>query len=170
MRHQPETIGIELDQNGWADIDELIEKSNLYNHQYGIKINRVLLNHIVATNAKQRFAINETSNKIRANQGHSIDINLGYINQKPPEILYHGTSKNTVDAILKDGLKKQNRQHVHLSKDIETAIQVGQRHGKPFVFIVLAETMYNDNYAFYISDNGVWLTDYVPVKYLKPYQ
>lgn len=163
LRHQPQTIGIQLDQNGWTDIKELLEKAN--NH--GVQLDREVLNHIVATNSKKRFAINDALDKIRASQGHSIEIELGYINQKPPEILFHGTGENSVQSILAKGLEKQSRQHVHLSSDIETAIKVGQRHGKPFVFNVLAEQMYNDNFVFFISDNGVWLTDCVPPNYLK---
>jgi putative RNA 2'-phosphotransferase len=163
LRHQPETIGLQLDQNGWTDIKELLEKVN--NH--GVQLDREVLNHIVATNSKKRFAVNDALDKIRASQGHSIEIELGYINQKPPDILFHGTSENSVQSILAKGLEKQSRQHVHLSSDIEAAIKVGQRHGKPFVFKVLAEQMYNDNFVFFISDNGVWLTDYVPSNYLK---
>lgn len=163
LRHQPETITIQLDKNGWTDVNELIEKAN----NYGIKFDRETLNHIVATNPKKRFAFNHTLDKIRASQGHSVEIELGYTNQKPPEILFHGTAEKFVQSILNVGLEKRNRQHVHLSSDLETAIKVGQRHGKPFIFNVLAEQMYNDNFQFYISDNGVWLTDNVPTKYLK---
>ena len=163
LRHQPETIGIQLDQNGWTDVKDLIEKAN-YN---GLKFDRETLNYIVATNEKKRFAFNETLDKIRASQGHSIEIELGYNNQKPPEILYHGTGEKSVQSIVDTGLEKRSRQHVHLSRDIETAIKVGQRHGKPFVFKVLAGQMYNDNFQFFISENGVWLTDNVPTKYLK---
>jgi putative RNA 2'-phosphotransferase len=163
LRHQPETIDIQLDQNGWTDVNELIEKAN----KYGIKFDRETLNHIVAANTKKRFAFNETLDKIRASQGHSIEIELGYTNEKPPEILYHGTGEKSVQSIIETGLEKRSRQHVHLSSDIETALKVGQRHGKPFVFKVLAEQMYNDNFQFFISDNGVWLIDNVPTKYLK---
>jgi len=163
LRHQPETIGIQLDQRGWTDIDELIEKAN----SYGVKFDREILNHIVATNSKKRFAFNNTFDKIRASQEHSVEIELGYTNQKPPEILFHGTGEKSVQSILDTGLEKRNRQHVHLSSDFDTAVKVGQRHGKPFVFKVLAERMYNDNFQFFISDNGVWLTDHVPTKYLK---
>jgi len=163
LRHQPETIGIQLDKNGWTDVGELIEKANIY----GVKFDRETLNYIVKTNSKRRFAFNNEHNKIRASQGHSIMIELGHTNQKPPEILYHGTGEESVQSILETGLEKRSRQHVHLSGDIETAIKVGQRHGKPFVFSVLAEQMYNDNFQFFISDNGVWLTDNVPTKYLK---
>ena len=163
LRHKPETIGIQLDQNGWADVDKLLEKSN----SYGVRIDRETLNHIVATNSKKRFAFNESFDKIRASQGHSVDIELGYISQKPPEILYHGTGESSVQSILETGLAKRNRQHVHLSSDIKTAIKVGQRHGKPVVLKVLAGKMYDDKFEFFLSDNGVWLTDNVPAKYLK---
>ncbi len=163
LRHQPETINIQLDQNGWTDVDELIEKAN----NYGVRFDRELLNHIVETNSKKRFAFNETLDKLRASQGHSVEIELGYINKQPPEILFHGTSEKSIQSILETGLEKQSRQHVHLSSDIETAIKVGQRHGKPYVFKVLAEQMYKDNFEFFISENDVWLTDYVPIKYLK---
>lgn len=162
LRHQPEMIGIQLDANGWANVNELLEKAN----KYGVKIDREILNHIVETNSKKRFAFNNTLDKIRASQGHSIEIELGYTNQKPPEILYHGTGEKSVQSILKTGLEKRSRQHVHLSSDIETAVKVGQRHGKPVVFIVLAGQMYEDKYQFFLSDNGVWLTDKVPIKYL----
>jgi len=163
LRHQPETIGIQLDQSGWTDIAELIEKAN----NYGVKFDREILNHVVATNSKKRFAFNDTLDKIRASQGHSVEIELGYINQKPPETLFHGTGEKSVQSILDTGLERRNRQPVHLSSDFDTAIKVGQRHGKPFVFKVLAEQMYNDNFQFFISDNGVWLTEHVPIKYLK---
>lgn len=163
LRHQPEKIDIQLDPNGWTDINELIEKVN----NYGIHLDKEILHHIVATNSKKRFALNDTLDKIRASQGHSIEIELGYTNQQPPEFLYHGTSEKSVQSILETGLERRNRQHVHLSNDIETALKVGQRHGKPFIFKVLAEEMYNNNFQFYLSDNGVWLTNHVPAKYLK---
>lgn len=163
LRHKPETIGIQPDQQGWVMVDELLEKTN----RYGITLDRATLDHIVETNSKKRFAFNEALDKIRASQGHSIDIELGYANQQPPDILYHGTGAKSVQSILNTGLEKRGRLHVHLSKDMETAIQVGQRHGKPVVFKVLAGQMYQDSFMFYISDNGVWLTDCVPVKYLQ---
>src|SRR6185437_2977524 len=130
LRHQPETIGIELDQNGWTDVNLLIEKANIY----GIQFDKKTLKHVVETNSKKRFDFNETLDKIRASQGHSVEIELGYSNQKPPKILFHGTGEKSVKSILDAGLKKRSRQHVHLSSNFETAIKVGQRHGKPFVF------------------------------------
>lgn len=163
LRHQPETIGIELDQNGWTDVHLLIENSS----KHGVKFNLETLKYVVETNSKKRFAFNDSHDKIRASQGHSINIELGYSNQKPPEILYHGTAERFVESILKNGLDKQKRQHVHLSSDIETAIKVGQRHGKPIVLSVFAEQMHKDNFEFYLSENAVWLTDSVPIQYLK---
>ena len=165
LRHQPAAIGIQLDQNGWADVKDLIQKAN----DHGIRFDRETLNHLVATNSKKRFAFNDTYERIRASQGHTIDIELGYNSQKPPQILFHGTSENSVQSILDSGLKKQSRQYVHLSRDSETAIKVGQRHGKPVVFKVFAEEMYNENFQFFLSDNGVWLTDNVSAKYLNRY-
>lgn len=163
LRHQPETIDIELDNNGWVAVDELIHKSN----EKGVVFDRELLFFLVETNAKKRFALNETKDKIRACQGHSIAIELGYENQEPPEILFHGTGQQSIESILKTGLEKRARQHVHLSKDVETAIKVGQRHGKPVVLKVLATQMYQANYSFYLAENGVWLTDFVPANYLE---
>ena len=163
LRHQPETIGIILDENGWTDVETLIEISN----NNGVYFDKIILNHIVETNTKKRFAFNESNEKIRANQGHSIEIELGLVSQKPPTILYHGTGQKSVNSIKLTGLEKRQRHQVHLSKDIETAIAVGQRHGRPFVFEVLAEQMYMDKYEFFLSENGVWLTDKVPTKYLK---
>lgn len=162
LRHQPETIGIELDSNGWTDVTTLIEKVNAAN----TPINFEILKHLVDTNPKKRFAFNDTLDKIRANQGHSIDVELGYVPQEPPAILYHGTSEKTAAVILQNGLHKMNRHHVHLSADIETAIKVGQRHGKPVVFSVRAKEMFIKKYEFFLSDNGVWLTDYVPANFL----
>lgn len=163
LRHQPELIGIQLDANGWTDTDILIERSV----QHGVKFDREILKHIVATNSKKRFAFNQDSTMIRASQGHSVEVDLGYVKQQPPEILYHGTGENSVSSILQSGLEKRSRQHVHLSSEKETAFKVGQRHGKPFIFTVDAGKMHADDFAFFLSANGVWLTDHVPVKYLK---
>ena len=162
LRHQPETIGIQLDQNGWVGVRELIDKAV----QHGIGIDQSKLDYIVENNSKKRFAYNSSGDQIRASQGHSVSIELGYQSQVPPDVLYHGTGEKSVSSILTTGLEKRSRQHVHLSKDIETAIQVGQRHGKPVVLKVHAYQMHEDHFIFYISDNGVWLTDQVPVKYL----
>lgn len=163
LRHQPETINITLDENGWTDTQTLIEK--ISQTEFSFDFNT--LKHIVDTNSKKRFAFNATWDKIRANQGHSVEVELGYIYKNPPRVLFHGTGQKSVTSILKTGLQKRKRHHVHLSADIETAIKVGQRHGKSFVFEVLAEEMFSNNYEFYLSANGVWLTDNVPVQYLK---
>ena len=162
LRHQPEAIGIELDGNGWTDIDLLIQKSA----KAGLTITPSLLKHIVVTNSKKRFAIDEAGNKIRANQGHSVAVELGFKPQEPPKILYHGTSVKSVEHILKTGLEKRSRHHVHLSTELETATSVGKRYGKPFIFNVLAGEMSRDGFEFFVSENGVWLTDHVPAKYL----
>ena len=163
LRHQPEQIGLDLDSNGWVDINSLIQKCN----QSNIPLTIDILKHVVETNSKKRFAFNEQQNKIRANQGHSIEVELELKPIEPPIILYHGTAKRFISSILGKGLIKQQRQHVHLSSNIETALNVGQRHGQPFIFEILAQKMFSDNYNFFLSDNGVWLTDNVPTKYLK---
>lgn len=162
LRHKPETIGIELDNGGWVNILELIQKSN----QFGVDLDFEILKNIVETNDKKRFSISKDFKRIRANQGHSINVDLGYKNQEPPKFLFHGTGEKSVDSIKQNGLQKRSRQHVHLSSELETAIKVGQRHGKPFVFKVKSKEMFDDGFKFYISDNGVWLTEEVPKQYL----
>lgn len=163
LRHKPETIGLELDANGWADTAELINKMN----SNGKGITFEVLDYVVATNSKKRFAFNDDKTKIRASQGHSIAVDLQLQPVKPPAQLYHGTSVQSVSSILETGLEKRGRQHVHLSPDIETAMTVGSRHGKPAVFVVDAATMEEDGFDFYLSENKVWLTERVPVKYLR---
>jgi len=159
LRHQPEKIGLELDSNGWADINELMEKSKK------VKLTQELMEEVVAKNNKQRFIIKD--GKIRANQGHSIEIDLALEAVKPTDILYHGTATRFLKSIMKEGLTKQSRQHVHLSKDIETATMVGKRHGKVVILEVDAKKMFEEGYAFYVSENGVWLTDRVGVEFLR---
>jgi putative RNA 2'-phosphotransferase len=163
LRHNPQQIGLELDTNGWADVNSLIEKCSLAN----IPLTLDILKHIVETNSKKRFAFNENETRIRASQGHSIEVELALKPIKPPSVLYHGTAARFVPSILENGLTKQQRQHVHLSLNIETAIDVGRRHGKPVVFEIAAQQMFEDNYQFFLSDNGVWLTGNVLPKYLK---
>ncbi len=161
LRHKPEEVGLELNNNGWADTSELINKLN----QKGKQIDFETLDLLVQNSDKQRFAFNEDKTKIRANQGHSISIDLGYKQKTPPEFLYHGTASRFMDSIYKQGIQKQNRHHVHLSKDINTAVSVGKRHGKPVVLKVLAAQMLQEDFVFYESKNGVWLTDEVPTKF-----
>jgi putative RNA 2'-phosphotransferase len=164
LRHKPEVVGIELDENGWTDVSVLIQKCNAY----GIHFDFPMLKHVVDTNNKKRFSFDDSLTKIRASQGHSINIDLGYEPKIPPEILFHGTGLKFVESILNTGLEKRNRNHVHLSIDIETAVNVGKRHGKPVVFKIFSGNMVKDcDYKFYLSDNGVWLTDNVPPKYLE---
>ena len=129
-------------------------------------ITRELLDHVAETNDKKRFIISDDGAKIRANQGHSIAINLDLPPIPPPANLFHGTATRFIEAIFKDGLKKMNRQHVHLSADIETAQKVGARHGKPIILLLDTKTMAEAGFEFYLSKNDVWLTDNVPVEYL----
>lgn len=167
LRHKPETVGLQLDSQGWVGVDQLILAINQAEFPpTEIPLTRETLETVVATNNKKRFIFSEDGTLIRANQGHSIPINLGLDPQVPPQILYHGTAKDTVPLIQADGLLKMNRQHVHLSKDPLTAHQVGQRHGKPVVLEILAEKMHEAGHSFYCSENGVWLTSTVPVEYI----
>ncbi len=163
LRHNPGLISLELDENGWANVDELILRMN--NH--GKFMDFETLKNVVENNNKQRFTFNQDLTKIRANQGHSIPVDLELNEVEPVRDLYHGTVQDFMDAILKDGLKKMNRTHVHLSKDIDTAIIVAQRRGKPIVLQIDACQMHKDGYKFYLSKNEVWLTDHVLPKYLK---
>lgn len=165
LRHKPEHIGLQLDPQGWASVEELLSKLNAS----GTSIDRATLEEIVATNNKKRFAFSDDQTLIRASQGHSIEINLQLQPSQPPDTLYHGTAEKYFESIMAQGLKKQNRQHVHLSSELSTAKAVGSRHGKPVVLLVNAKQMNIDGHVFYLSDNGVWLTEEVPVVYLNPY-
>lgn len=162
LRHKPEEIGLELDANGWADTDELIRKIN----EKGGGLTLPLLEEIVATNDKKRFAFNADQSKIRASQGHSVEIELGLNPVIPPSFLFHGTAAKNLPSILATGLVSQQRQHVHLSAATETARQVGSRHGKPVVLTIDSGAMYRDGHLFYLSENNVWLTDSVPRQYI----
>lgn len=160
LRHKLETIGITLDEHGWADVEKLIA---------GIRavcfFDRDMLEKIVANN-KQRFAFNEARTKIRANQGHSVQVDMELQGQEPPEILFHGTGRKYVDNILRAGLLSRTRLYVHFSADREIAVQVGSRHGQPVVLTVQVGQMHRDGHMFYRSANGVWLTKAVPAAYL----
>jgi len=164
LRHRPEMVGIVLDENGWTDVQTLIHKCDVY--AVGVKFNFDDLKYVVATNNKKRFSFNEDFSKIRASQGHSVEVDLGYKPQQPPEKLYHGTGRNSVSSILKTGLEKRGRQHVHLCINSGVARTVGARHGVPVVFVVDSGDMARDGFEFFLSDNGVWLTDNVPRKYI----
>jgi len=163
LRHKPEEINIQLNENGWANVDELIEKSNAH----GIVLDIELLEEIVFTNDKKRFSFNEDGTMIRANQGHSVEIDLALTSCIPPENLYHGTVGKFIDAIKQTGLQKMNRQYVHLCKDIETAKKVGARRGKPIILIIDSNKMHQNGYKFFVSENGVWLTDNVPANFIE---
>lgn len=162
LRHKPETIGLQLNENGWANVQELIQKIN----NNGTEVNFDIINTVVDTNDKKRFSFNEDKTMIRANQGHSIEVELNLNAVAPPNILYHGTAEKFVERILKEGLKKQQRQHVHLSLLQETAKAVGSRHGKPVILTIDAKAMAVDHFTFFLSDNNVWLVDSVPVEYI----
>lgn len=162
LRHKPDEIGLIIDNEGWARVDELISKMN----KKGIVVNFQIIDEVVQTNDKKRFAFNEDKTLIRANQGHSIEIELNLTAVTPPDTLYHGTAEKYLESILRTGLQKQRRQHVHLSATVETAKAVGGRHGKPVILIVDAKAMYKAGLEFYLSENKVWLTDAVPVEYI----
>ena len=161
LRHKPETIDITLDEHGWANINELIEGVNKT-----YKLDMEMLEEIVANDDKQRYSFNEDKTLIRANQGHSIDVDVELEEVEPPEYLWHGTGEKYVDSIREIGIIAKSRLYVHLSDSYGTAILVGKRHGKPMVFCVKSKQMYEDGYKFYKSKNGVWLTKFVPVEYL----
>jgi len=163
LRHNPGMISLSLDKNGWANLDELIDKASKKRMSY----TQEEIEEIVKTCNKQRFALNDDKTKIRANQGHSlktIDLELEAVT--PPEYLYHGTVAKFMENIRTKGLLKMSRQHVHMSKDLETAINVGSRRGKPIILNLRTGAMHKDGYIFHCSKNGVWLTNQVPVKYI----
>ena len=162
LRHKPEVIGIHLDEHGWAKVDELI--AGISKKQ---EFNMDILEEIVRTDNKQRYSFNEDKTLIRANQGHSIPVDVELKEAVPPEELWHGTGEKYVESIDKMGLLPKSRLYVHLSKEKDTAIKVGSRHGIPVLYIVKSGEMSRDGYKFYLSENGVWLTKEVPIKYLE---
>ena len=160
LRHKPEAIGITLDEHGWANVDDLI--AGIAKTQ---PIDMAMLEQIVAEDEKQRYSFNDDKTLIRANQGHSIPVDVELEEKEPPEVLYHGTGEKYVDSIDAQGLIPKSRLYVHLSSDKNTAVKVGQRHGKPVIYIVNSGEMFRDGYKFYQSVNGVWLTKEVPLSY-----
>ena len=162
LRHKPEVIGISIDEHGWANVEELIQGIAKNNPGFNMEA----LEEIVKTDNKQRYSFNDDKTLIRANQGHSVQVDVDLEEKEPPNILYHGTGEKYVTSIDQDGLIPKSRLYVHLSKDIETARSVGKRHGKEIIYFVNSAQMYKDGYRFYLSKNGVWLTKKVPVKYL----
>lgn len=162
LRHKPETIGITLDEHGWANVDELIAGVSKTH-----PLDMAGLERIVAEDEKQRYSFNDDKTLIRANQGHSIPVDVELEEVCPPEVLYHGTGEKYTPSIEEHGLIPKSRLYVHLSGDEDTARKVGQRHGKPVIYTVKSGEMYRDGIVFYRSVNGVWLTKAVPVKYLE---
>ena len=162
LRHKPDVIGITLDEHGWANVDELIAGVSKTH-----PLTMATLEQIVAEDEKQRYSFNEDKTLIRANQGHSIPVDVELEEKEPPEILFHGTGEKYVDSINREGLIPKSRLYVHLSANEETAFKVGQRHGKPVIFTVKSGEMHRDGYKFYCSVNGVWLTKSVPIEYLE---
>ncbi|MFK8113601.1 MAG: RNA 2'-phosphotransferase [Rubripirellula sp.] len=162
LRHQPTLIGIELDESGWIEVSVLLEAIA----RHGKTLTLEQLEFVVADNDKQRFAFSEDRQRIRANQGHSVEVTLGYEPAVPPEILYHGAPEKFVSSIRKDGLKKMKRHDVHLHEDSEVAEQVGRRRGSPVILTIRSGDMHRDGYEFTVSPNHVWLTDHVPSDYL----
>ncbi len=163
LRHKPDVIGISLDEHGWANVSELIEGIN---KAEGYSIDMETLEEIVRTDNKQRYSFNDDKTLIRANQGHSINVDVELKECEPPEQLFHGTGEKFVASIRKEGLIPKSRLYVHLSKDKETAEKVGARHGKPHIFFVHSGKMFRAGYKFYLSENGVWLTKSVPPEFL----
>ncbi|GGQ12057.1 putative RNA 2'-phosphotransferase [Streptomyces roseolilacinus] len=161
LRHQPERIGLVLDPQGWVAVDELLRAMD----RHGMPVSRAELEHVVATNDKRRFAVD--GDRIRASQGHTVDVDLGLPPATPPAHLHHGTVAPCLGAIRAEGLRPMNRHHVHLSPDRETASRVGARRGRPVVLTVEAGAMHDDGHVFHVSANGVWLTDAVPPRYLR---
>ena len=162
LRHKPSTIGLSLDAAGWANVDELLARAAAANHS----LSRALLEKVVETSDKKRFAFSEDGLRIRANQGHSVDVELGLPPLAPPARLYHGTASRFLDAILAEGLAKRQRHHVHLSESTETATAVGRRYGELVLLAVDAQRMSAEGFLFFRSENNVWLTDHVPPVYL----
>ena len=163
LRHKPETIGIQLDESGYVAVDELLAAL----HKNGWEsFTRTDLDRVVENNNKKRFAYSENGLRIRASQGHSVEVDLQLEPIEPPKFLYHGTVDKFLQDIKKEGLKKRSRQHVHLSKDKETATDVGARRGKPIILRILAEEMHQAGHSFYLSANGVWLADEVPAQFI----
>lgn len=163
LRHNPDKLGITLDANGWTSVNILLEKINVEPYSLSMET----LEEVVATNNKKRFAFNEDKTMIRASQGHSVNIDLALQPIVPPSYLYHGTVEKFITSIQEKGLIKGTRQHVHLSADKETAINVGSRRGKPIILTIRSGEMHAQNHSFFQSENGVWLTDTVPPEFIE---
>ena len=165
LRHQPQSIGIRLDDAGWVNVDQLLNATG--RHPAGKGVDRAILDEVVRTNDKQRFEFSSDAVQIRARQGHSVEVELGYCSAEPPEILFHGTPDSALSAIRKAGLKKMARHHVHLHVDVETSREVGARRGRPVLLSVRAREMHRAGHVFYVTENDVWLTDKVPPQFIE---
>lgn len=162
LRHEPERVGLQLDSAGWVGVSDLLDACN----RHGTSLTRGELEEIVETNTKKRFALSDDGTRIRANQGHSVEVSLGYPPSVPPSLLHHGTATRFLDSIRASGLRKGERHHVHLSADPAVALRVGQRHGKPVVLRIFTERMQASGFEFYLSENGVWLVESVPAEFI----
>ncbi len=162
LRHEPERVDLKLDSAGWVGVAELLQAVK----RHGVALTLDQLKHIVATSDKKRFALSEDGARIRASQGHSIEVDLQYTPQLPPELLYHGTATRFLDSIRAKGLLKMARHHVHLSAERLATVQVGARHGKPALLVIRAGDMHRAGHIFYRSANGVWLVDHVPTQFI----
>lgn len=162
LRHEPEAAHVSLDAAGWTDVETLLAGCA----KAGKPLSRAELEHVVATNAKKRFEFNADGKRIRASQGHSVEVELDYAPMMPPPVLYHGTATRFLDSIREQGLLKMQRHHVHLSADIKTTMDVGARHGKPVLLTIQAAEMHAAGYAFFRSTNGVWLVEHVPPHFI----
>ena len=163
LRHEPERAGLKLGEAGWVSVDELLQAVN----SHGVTLTLDQLKHIVATSDKKRFAFSDGGQRIRASQGHSVDVDLQYPPQMPPEILYHGTAARFLDSIRQHGLQKMERHDVHLSAETKLTLQVGGRHGKPALLTIRAGDMHRAGFVFRCSANGVWLVDHVPPQFIQ---
>jgi putative RNA 2'-phosphotransferase len=163
LRHEPGRLGLTLEPGGWVLVDDLLASCA----RQGVPIARAELDEVVTRNDKQRFSFDPSGTRIRANQGHSVEVDLQLEPADPPEVLYHGTGHRAAEVIAGQGLRKMGRHHVHLSGDVATARRVGARHGRPVVFAVAAGAMRRDGHTFYRSANGVWLVDHVPAESLR---
>ncbi len=165
LRHQPDAIGIRLDAAGWAEVSEL--QAKMVSHDRAPDITLEQLRHVVASNDKQRFEFDAREQRIRARQGHSIDVDHGLEPVEPPEILLHGTPVIVLDLIRETGLKKMQRHHVHLHEDQSVANDVGARRGQPVILRILAAQMHAHGHEFFVTANNVWLTDHVPPEFIE---
>ena len=162
LRHRPDSVGLELQDGGWVEVDALLAALA----KAGQACTRATLAQVVAENDKQRFEFSEDGKRIRARQGHSVDVPLGYAPAEPPDVLYHGTATRFLNSIFAQGLLPGSRQHVHMSTNRETMLAVGKRHGIPVILVIDAGAMRLDGHTFFVTGNQVWLTDHVPARYL----